>query len=114
MNNIDVFTLGETMVLFQPEQMLPLEYVHQFPKQIGGAESNVAIGLTRLGHSVGWFSKLGNDPFGRYILKYVRGEGIDTSSCLFTEKAPTGIFFKEKRSPEVCLSTIIVKTQQQV
>ncbi|MDF0727305.1 sugar kinase [Cytobacillus sp. S13-E01] len=100
MNKIDVFTLGETMVLFQAEQMLPLEYVHQFPKQIGGAESNVAIGLTRLGHSVGWASKLGNDPFGRYILKYIRGEGVDTSSCLFTEKAQTGIIFKERLSPE--------------
>jgi sugar/nucleoside kinase (ribokinase family) len=100
MNKIDVFTFGETMVLFQPEQMLPLEYIHQFPKQIGGAESNVAIGLTRLGHSVGWFSKLGEDPFGRYIHKYVRGEGVDTSSCLFTDRAQTGIFFKEKRSAE--------------
>jgi sugar/nucleoside kinase (ribokinase family) len=100
MNSIDVFTFGETMVLFQADQMLPLEYVHHFPKLIGGAESNVAIGLTRLGHTVGWFSKLGNDPFGRYIHKYIRGEGVDTSSCLFTDQAQTGIFFKEKRSPE--------------
>ncbi|MBP2240499.1 2-dehydro-3-deoxygluconokinase [Cytobacillus eiseniae] len=100
MNMYDVFTFGETMVLFQPEQMLPLEYVHQFPKRIGGAESNVAIGLTRLGHSVGWFSKLGDDPFGRYIQKYVRGEGVDTSSCLFTDQAPTGLIFKEQLSPE--------------
>lgn len=100
MDKIEVFTFGETMVLFQPEQMLPLEYIPQFSKKIGGAESNVAIGLTRLGHSVGWFSKLGNDPFGRFIQKYVRGEGVDTSPCLFTEKAQTGIFFKEQRSPE--------------
>lgn len=100
MKQLDVFTLGETMVLFQSEQMLPLEYIHQFPKRIGGAESNVAIGLSRLGHSVGWFSKLGNDPFGRYIFKYVRGEGVDTSSCIFTEKAPTGLIFKEQLSPE--------------
>ena len=100
MNKIDVFTFGETMVLFQAEQMLPLEYVHNFPKLVGGAESNVAIGLTRLGHSVGWFSKLGEDPFGRYIHKFVRGEGVDTSSCLFTEKAQTGLIFKERLSPE--------------
>ncbi|MFC4323650.1 sugar kinase [Litchfieldia salsa] len=100
MNKFDVFTFGETMVLFQAEQMLPLEYIHHFPKQIGGAESNVAIGLARLGHSVSWFSKLGNDPFGRYIHKYIRGEGVDTSSCLFTDEATTGIFFKEKLSPE--------------
>jgi len=100
MSKIDVFTLGETMVLFQPEQMLPLEYVRQFPKSIGGAESNVAIGLTRLGHSVGWFSKLGDDPFGRYIYKFIRGEGVDVSSCLFTDKAQTGLIFKEQLSAE--------------
>ena len=100
MKNLDVFTFGETMVLFQPEQMLPLEYIHQFPKRIGGAESNVAIGLTRLGHSTSWYSKLGNDPFGRFILKSIRGEGVDTSSCRFTDEAPTGLIFKEQLSPE--------------
>ncbi|HSJ36577.1 MAG TPA: sugar kinase [Planococcus sp. (in: firmicutes)] len=100
MKKSEVFTFGETMVLFQPEQMLPLEYIHQFPKKIGGAESNVAIGLTRLGHSVTWFSKLGNDPFGRFVLKSVRGEGVDVSSCLLTDEAPTGLLFKEQLSPE--------------
>ena len=100
MKKQEVVTFGETMVLFQPNDMLPLEYVHQFQKQIGGAESNVAIGLQRLGHSVGWFSKLGKDPFGRYIVKCIRGEGVDVSACLYTEQASTGVFFKEKRSPE--------------
>lgn len=99
MQNLDVVTFGETMVLFTPEQFLPLEYNHKFMKQIGGAESNVAIGLQRLGHSAGWFSKLGNDPFGRYIHKFVRGEGVDTSHCIYTDEAPTGLFFKEKKSP---------------
>ncbi|PKH12252.1 sugar kinase [Planomicrobium sp. MB-3u-38] len=100
MEKSEVFTFGETMVLFQPEQMLPLEYIHQFPKKIGGAESNVAIGLTRLGHSVNWFSKLGNDPFGRFVVKSIRGEGVDVSSCLQTDEAPTGLLFKEQLSPE--------------
>ncbi len=100
MKGREVVTFGETMVLFQPNDMLPLEYVHEFEKQIGGAESNVAIGLQRLGHSVGWFSKLGKDLFGNYILKCIRGEGVDVSACLYSEEAPTGVFFKEKRSPE--------------
>lgn len=99
MSSPDVVTFGETMVLFSPDQMLPLEYVHQFQKQIGGAESNVAIGLRRLGHSVGWFSKLGEDPFGRFVLKFIRGEGVDTSRCVFTNQAPQSLFFKEKLSP---------------
>lgn len=100
MKQLDVVTFGETMVLFQPEQMLPLEYVSHFPKRFGGAESNVAIGLTRLGHSVGWFSKLGDDPFGRYVFKAIRGEGVDTSRCLFTNEAATGLLFKEQLAPD--------------
>lgn len=97
---LDAVTFGETMVLFSAPRMLPLEYVHQFDKQIGGAESNVAIGLRRLGHSVGWFSKLGNDPFGRYVHKFIRGEGVDTSRCQYTDEAPQSVFFKERLSPK--------------
>lgn len=100
MKQMDVVTLGETMVLFQGDQFLPLEYIHQLNKLIGGAESNVAIGLQRLGHSVGWFSKLGNDPFGRFVMQSIRGEGVDTSACLFTDEAPTGLIFKERRSSD--------------
>lgn len=95
---MEVVTFGESMVLFSGDQNLPLEYVHQFNKQMAGAESNVAIGLAKLGHSVGWFSKLGQDAFGRYILQSIRGQGVDTSRCLFTDSAPTGVFFKERQS----------------
>ncbi|MEF2967338.1 sugar kinase [Paenibacillus sp. M1] len=94
---MEVVTFGESMVLFSGDQDLPLEYVHRFNKQMAGAESNVAIGLARLGHSVGWFSKLGQDAFGRYILQCVRGQGVDTSRCTFTDAAPTAVFFKERR-----------------
>ena len=55
-----------------------LRYVNDF-KNYSGAEPNVAIGLARLGHSVGWFSKLGDDEFGRYIKATIRGEGVDVS-----------------------------------
>ncbi|MDV2582201.1 sugar kinase [Alkalibacillus haloalkaliphilus] len=96
----DVFTLGETMVVFQPDQYTPLDYVHTLPKKIGGAESNVAIGLARLGHQVGWFSQVGADPFGRFVLKTIRGEGVDVSTCQTTMDAPTGLLFKEQLSPE--------------
>ncbi|MFP4976879.1 sugar kinase [Paenibacillus sp. CN-4] len=95
---MEVVTFGESMVLFSGDRELPLEYVHQFHKQMAGAESNVAIGLARLGHSAGWFSKLGQDPFGRYLLQSVRGQGVDTSRCTYTDAAPTAVFFKERKS----------------
>jgi 2-dehydro-3-deoxygluconokinase len=66
-------------------------------KQIGGAESNFAIGIVRLGHKAGWISKLGNDEFGKYIVSFIRGEGVDTSRVKFDSEAPTGVYFKERR-----------------
>ncbi|UOQ45069.1 sugar kinase [Halobacillus salinarum] len=100
MKSLDVVTIGETMVLFSSSDQLPLEYVNQMQKQIGGAESNVAIALSRLGFKAGWISKLGDDPFGRYVRKFIRGEGVDTSAVTFTNQAPTAVYFKEKLSAE--------------
>lgn len=90
-----VVTIGETMVMFSPESNGPLRYVHNFQKRMAGAESNVAIGLCRLGHSCGWISKVGEDEFGHYLIREIRGEGVDTSEVKVDPVAPTGIMFKE-------------------
>ncbi|NGQ95946.1 sugar kinase [Brevibacillus sp. SYP-B805] len=94
---MDVVTLGETMVLFHPAADGPLRYVHQFEKTIGGAESNVAIGLARLGAKVSWISRLGDDEFGLYVRNFIRGEGVDTSGVVFDPRHPTAVFFKERQ-----------------
>ncbi|SDL82432.1 sugar kinase [Sediminibacillus halophilus] len=93
---MDVVTLGESMVLFTPDTEGPLRYVSGFHKTIGGAESNLAIALTRLGHQTGWISRLGNDEFGLFVRNFIRGEGVDTSNVTFDEELPTAVFFKEK------------------
>ncbi|MGV8981268.1 sugar kinase [Clostridium sp.] len=93
---MDVVTFGESMVLFGPDSSGPLRYVQNFNKSIAGAESNVAIALAKLGHEVGFFSKLGNDEFGRYIQATIRGEGVDVSKVLVDSKRSTGILFKER------------------
>ncbi|QQE77578.1 sugar kinase [Alicyclobacillus sp. SO9] len=92
---MDVITWGESMVLFTPQNNGPLESVAAFQKGVAGAESNVAIGLSRLGHQVTWISKLGEDSFGRYIFKTLRGEGVDVSKVQFSRDHRTGIMFKE-------------------
>ncbi|MGG0511213.1 sugar kinase [Priestia megaterium] len=92
---MDVITLGEAMVLFEPASSEKIKYESLFKKRIGGAESNIAIGLAKLGHSVSWISKLGNDAFGDYILSYIRGEGVDVSNVVVTGEYRTGIYFKD-------------------
>lgn len=93
--SVEVVTIGETMVAFIPNAHTALRYVQQFTKVVAGAESNVAVGLTKLGHTSGWVSKLGNDEFGQFILRELRGEGVDVSSVLFSDTHPTGIMFKQ-------------------
>lgn len=93
---MQVITFGETMVLFNPDSSGPLRYVNGFSKSIAGAESNVAIALSRLGHSVGWFSRLGDDEFGRYIKSVIMGEGVDVSRVVIDSEASTGLVFKER------------------
>lgn len=95
---MDIVTIGETMVLFTPESTGLMRYAHTFSRKFGGAESNYAIGLTRLGHKAGWISRVGNDELGKALLSFVRGEGIDVSEVKVDDEAPTGIYFKELRS----------------
>lgn len=91
----EVVTAGETMVVFCPEQSGPLRHVHRFVKRIAGSESNAAIGLSRLGHSAGWISRLGNDELGEYVLRETRAEGVDVSCVVRDDQAQTGLMVKE-------------------
>src|SRR5699024_10892555 len=93
---MDVVTIGETMVLFDPVIDGPFRYVDQFRKRIGGAESNLAIGLARLDKDVGWISQLGDEELGHYVRSFIRGEGVDTSRVVMTNNASTGVYIKER------------------
>lgn len=91
----DVVTFGETMALFAPRETGPLRYVADYRLKMGGTESNVAVALARLGIEVGWFSRVGDDELGRFIVHNVRGEGVDTSRVIVDSAAPTGLYLKE-------------------
>lgn len=91
----EIITFGETMALMLPKGSKGIEYSPDFQVLFGGAESNFAIGVARLGHRVGWFSRLGKDPLGQMILKRIRGEGVDVSRVELTTEAPTGLMFRE-------------------
>ena len=51
--NLDVITAGETMVLGVPPRPGRLRHATSLELKIGGAESNLAIALSRLGLSAG-------------------------------------------------------------
>ncbi len=89
-----VLTVGETMALLDP--VGELTYGSTFTLRAAGAESNVAIGLSRLGVPVRWISRLGADPLGDMILATVIQEGVDASLVTRDPDAPTGLFYKAR------------------
>jgi 2-dehydro-3-deoxygluconokinase len=95
---LDVVTFGEAMLLLVAQQPGALEQVQSFSKRTAGAETNVAIGLSRLGFCVGWASRLGDDSMARYLVSEMRREGIDCSHVVCDPAQRTGFQFKGRVS----------------
>jgi len=91
---IDVVTFGEAMLLLVADRPGPLEFAQAFAKRTAGAETNVAIGLARLGLQVAWCSRLGTDSMGRYLLHAMQAEGIDCSHVVCDAAQRTGFMLK--------------------
>ncbi|WP_207724724.1 PfkB family carbohydrate kinase [Thermanaerosceptrum fracticalcis] len=110
----EVVTLGETMAVFDGITTGPLRYISTYERHSGGAETNVAVGVVRLGHSAGWISRLGDDEFGKFILNFFRGEGVDVSQVKMDPYNPTGIFSASRTKLEKVKTFITVKARRQV
>lgn len=91
-----IVTIGEAMMVFNGAADAPISVGGSVAATFAGAESNVAIGLARLGHSVRYLSVLGDDLFGRAIAKGLRGEGVDVSAVKLSPEHPTGVMFKNR------------------
>jgi 2-dehydro-3-deoxygluconokinase len=89
-----VVTLGETMGLLRAASIGSLEHVSDFDLRIGGAESNVAIGVARLGRPAVWMGRVGDDGVGRRVLRELRAEGV-TVDAVVDPEARTGLMLKE-------------------
>jgi len=95
-----VVTAGETMVLGVPSRPGRLRHAPGLELKIGGAESNLAIALSRLGLSAGWMGLVGDDEPGRLVLDRIRGEGVETSTVRRVPDHPTGLYLREQVGQE--------------
>jgi 2-dehydro-3-deoxygluconokinase len=91
-----VITAGETMALVVPRDPGRLRHATSLLLSIGGAESNVAIGLARLGIPASWISVLGDDELGELVLHRLRAEGVDASAVRRVSDRPTGLYLREE------------------
>jgi 2-dehydro-3-deoxygluconokinase len=91
-----VITAGETMALIIPSSPGRLRHAANLSLSIGGAESNMAIGLARLGIPASWISLLGDDELGELVLHRLRAEGVDTAAVRRRSDRPTGLYLREE------------------
>jgi len=92
---IDVATFGETMAALRARD--PIRLGGTMRLSVAGAESNVAIGLARLGHRVRWTGLVGADETGELVLRTLRAEGVDVSHARADGRGPTGLILFERR-----------------
>ena len=92
---VEVVCVGEAMGQFVPADGRRIEDAGTFALHQAGAESNVAIGLARLGHRAVWVSRLGDDAIGRRIRTALEREGVEASLPQVMDDRPTGVFLKD-------------------
>ncbi len=95
----DVTMLGETMLRLSVPEGERLERMQQLQVFAGGAESNVAVAIARMGHRSAWVSRLPDSPLGRRIERAIHGEGVDTSGVVWTGDGRVGTYFVEYAPP---------------
>ena len=88
-------SVGETMALLDPVGDGEPAHGSALTLRIGGAESNCAIALSRLGVPVTWVSRVGDDPLGRMLVGGApSGTSAWTCACACSDAIPTGLFLK--------------------
>ncbi|HEU4808633.1 MAG TPA: sugar kinase [Homoserinimonas sp.] len=92
-----VVTLGETMALLHNDTPGRLAHATELRLGVGGAESNVAIALVRLGTPASWIGRVGADSLGERVLRELRAEGVNLHATVDPDAA-TGLMLKERRT----------------
>jgi len=91
----DVVTFGEAMIRLSPPFSQRLEQARGFDVHVGGAELNVAVGVTRFGMKSAWVSKLPKNGLGYMIRDRAQEFGVDCSHIVWSDKGRAGIYFVE-------------------
>lgn len=97
--DLDVVTIGESMVAVRCAGLI--KFGGAATVAMAGAETNVAIGLARLGHRVRWAGRVGADESGELILRTLRAENVLTDGVVRDPDHATGLVMFEQRLPDV-------------
>lgn len=93
-NAPQVVCIGESMVLLTAPPGETLDDADALYLFVAGAESNVALGLAHLGHTVEWLGRVGDDPLGKRVRRALSDGGVQTVNAIVDDTRPTGVYFK--------------------
>lgn len=95
----EFLTIGEPIALFGSTEVdKSLKDAGNFQKFLAGAEVNVAVGVSRLGHSSEYITRLGKDPFGEFIIDQLHENQVETDYIDQTEDYWTAFQLKDRVS----------------
>jgi 5-dehydro-2-deoxygluconokinase len=98
---LDVLTMGRVGVDIYPLQAgVSLEDVATFGKYLGGSATNVAVAAARLGRSAAVITRTGNDPFGRFVHRALKGYSVSDQFVTGVPGLPTPVTFCEIFPPD--------------
>ncbi|MCL7998142.1 5-dehydro-2-deoxygluconokinase [Brucella sp. 21LCYQ03] len=79
MKRLDLITIGRSSVdLYGTQVGGLLEDMSSFNKYVGGSPTNIATGTARLGLKSALITRVGDEHMGRFLLKELAREGVDT------------------------------------
>ncbi|MGN7800334.1 sugar kinase [Leifsonia sp. 22587] len=99
MKSVRVVLAGEVLAGFLASAGVPLDAATEYQRTFVGAESNTAVGLARLGIDATFIGRVGDDALGRAAIRFLRGEGVDTS-FLATVPGATGVLIRSASGTE--------------
>ncbi|MDN6968767.1 sugar kinase [Oenococcus sp. UCMA 17063] len=93
----EFITIGEPLTTFASiDADVDLAHAENFKKIVGGAELNVAIGVSRLGHSTEYISRVGKEPLGKFVKNQIDTNNVGSDYISFDDQYWTGIQLKQK------------------
>ncbi|WP_120003007.1 5-dehydro-2-deoxygluconokinase [Nesterenkonia muleiensis] len=96
----DVLVIGRLGVDIYPQQQGPLEDVETFGKFLGGSAANVSVAAAKYGNRSALISRVGDDPFGRYLIRELGRLGTDPREVTIDPQYPTPVTFCEIFPPD--------------
>ncbi len=97
----EVLTMGRVGVDVYPQQIgVGLADVASFGKYLGGSPTNVAVAAARHGRRAGLVTRVGDDPFGEFVHRALRGFGVDDSLVAAVPGTQTPVTFCEIFPPD--------------